>query len=737
MTESNAVGCFVDELAGAEVSFLTSLLALLEDTLAADRSASSTTSSSKDREEESTTIKQKEYGDETEGEALPSLFGSDIDEEEDEKGSYSKQEEVPVNVMTLLTQLLSEHAHILSRVAAPPVSTSVSSAPTHDASSISREYGKLQQLLTNNFIDADEFVRRERDILKGKITLLDKSAASTVALPSVIADVQKNQKLAETPTAVTNKQDAVPLTVTPEKPKAKDPESTEEPSSSSKAPTANSDACSTCSPRLPAHTAAQCPFNETSASELEQNQPPAPSPLFKPNVEATRNEIRAEIDGLTKLTVELHKIHCKAAAFGDEEAKLLWKAVKKHKPPLVRLTAAYNGIGPMGAHYLGKVLGQCPYVESISLSNNSIGDVGVVALARGLNGQTSLKSLNLDCVYMGCVGLKALSQALNTRITDLDLGHNRYGNEGAKWLARNLQNNYSLTRLSVGWTPTLRGEGAKWIFSALADKTLLHQLYVCYSPIGDDGAIALAECLKSNKGIQQLHVSGCQIGDQGIQALAQALVEHPSVKEMDIGESCITQFGWKAVADLLTGPTNITTFCTCNGSTGAEELARMIANNRSLTSLSLRYGKFNTGSIVPVLKALEVNTTIQVLKLGQNYTLDDEAAKHIAGMLQKNGSITQLDLAEASLTNEGVKYLAEALRHNRKLEYLGLIYQQNRRVTQEAVAHFERVLTGDNCNTTFQQLMVDMEGITATKVGPLEKKWGHSFVRPTCTKYYW
>ena len=51
--------------------------------------------------------------------------------------------------------------------------------------------------------------------------------------------------------------------------------------------------------------------------------------------------------------------------------------------------------------------------------------------------------------------------------------------------------------------------------------------------IGDDGAAALAECLKHNTSLTMLYLHGKGIGDDGVAALAECLKYNKSLTTLD------------------------------------------------------------------------------------------------------------------------------------------------------------------------------------------------------------
>lgn len=99
---------------------------------------------------------------------------------------------------------------------------------------------------------------------------------------------------------------------------------------------------------------------------------------------------------------------------------------------------------------------------------------------------------------------------------------NTIGDEGARALAETLKTNSALTKLSIP-SNSIGDVGAKALAEALKSNSALTTLDLEGNLIGDEGAMALAEVLKSNGVLTALDLEGNLIGDEGAMALAAAL----------------------------------------------------------------------------------------------------------------------------------------------------------------------------------------------------------------------
>jgi len=200
------------------------------------------------------------------------------------------------------------------------------------------------------------------------------------------------------------------------------------------------------------------------------------------------------------------------------------------------------------------------FVE-LNLSDNNIGDEGAAWLLRGLNGATSsgeqvgknLKALIMPRARMGTAGMKAMGGivgaskslenvilssnicdaagvegefcaglARNRSVKSLCLAACRLGDRGATLLADGpLRVHPALEHVSLQYN-RLEVAAAKNLANMLAVNQALRYLDLSGNSIGPDGALALVDGLKKNKGrLQRLSVSQNEILLAGAKAFCQ------------------------------------------------------------------------------------------------------------------------------------------------------------------------------------------------------------------------
>ncbi|KAF9284564.1 hypothetical protein BGZ68_004599 [Mortierella alpina] len=161
----------------------------------------------------------------------------------------------------------------------------------------------------------------------------------------------------------------------------------------------------------------------------------------------------------------------------------------------------------------------------------------------------------------------------------------------------------------------------------MASKTLAI-LNLAHNSIGDNGAQALAEALKTNSTLTTLNLAGNSIGDYEAQAQSEALKTNSTLTTLH-----------------LTG------------------------NSMAGSTISDHGGQ-------ALGEALRTNSTVANLNLQKN-KIGDDGAKALAEALGTNSTVATLYLQFNEIGDDGAKALDEALRTNATLTTLNLMHQRN------------------------------------------------------------
>lgn len=186
------------------------------------------------------------------------------------------------------------------------------------------------------------------------------------------------------------------------------------------------------------------------------------------------------------------------------------------------LTLAGNELDETAAAEVSRLF-TCPELALLEcdMSHNALGDGGVQALAEAIAVCTTLLSLNLSKTACGSAGAQALGHMFeqNRSLTDLDVSWNGIGGVGAVALCNGLANSRTLLRLSAQWNGFCDLHAMVALSEALATSCCLKHLNLSQNRINNQGALVLAEGLKTNAYLLELVMSGNPLTVYGARSL--------------------------------------------------------------------------------------------------------------------------------------------------------------------------------------------------------------------------
>ena len=206
-----------------------------------------------------------------------------------------------------------------------------------------------------------------------------------------------------------------------------------------------------------------------------------------------------------------------------------------------------------------------------------------------------------------------------------------------------------------------------YISSILVFNRLIYELmYVCMqiyrlhgNPLQDDGVRNLVDGLIEIVDMEKLHASNdteghenfhlnhidlgdCSIGDTGAKDIARLLENCPSITTLNLsGNPSIGPKGWKAIADSLKVNNTITTLSLDNnrfGDEGAAIIAEGIKHNTSLTSIDLDSNRIGDIGGRHLLDAVRENSCIADMILMPANSISEEIRNAIMDQLMQNAS---------------------------------------------------------------------------------------------------
>ncbi|GFF99774.1 isoform 4 of protein NLRC3 [Aspergillus udagawae] len=181
---------------------------------------------------------------------------------------------------------------------------------------------------------------------------------------------------------------------------------------------------------------------------------------------------------------------------------------------------AGNCIDGASLAQLTDALVKSPAVTNLWLKRNPLGPESVDSLFRLITKTPNLRTLDLDQTELGDAGVAALFTRLAEYIPPTPLS-------------------MRILYLSATGVSTAACEAiSRYLASPHCPIT---SLYISSNPIGDAGAKALAKGLQQNKTLQRLSLQSVGLTDEGATALISSLQGHPALETFDMGQAYSTQ----------------------------------------------------------------------------------------------------------------------------------------------------------------------------------------------------
>ncbi|CAG8691244.1 9806_t:CDS:2, partial [Cetraspora pellucida] len=323
-------------------------------------------------------------------------------------------------------------------------------------------------------------------------------------------------------------------------------------------------------------------------------------------------------------------------------------------------------------------------LEKLNLSSNNLTFRSEKAIAKILTENKSLKTLNLSSNKINLLieledkqnydafcsfKLTEFENALNKSqaLKNLDLSFNYLHLEAGRSLLRALRINKSITDLNLSDNHIVSEIG-----NSLLEIKSIVRINLKSTKISSDVIKAFADALRINKiKLRSLNLSNNEISKDVIRLLIGALEENVSLEELDLSHIIeVGKLGEELKNSLEKNRTlkilNLSHCCLRANTIKA--LENTLLKNITISNLDLSY---NNISITSLFKALERNNTLTKLNISHK-DLDFEEGKALASALKINNTLTHLYLSETINDSETGKVFVEALGKNKKLAELDL-----------------------------------------------------------------
>ena len=257
-------------------------------------------------------------------------------------------------------------------------------------------------------------------------------------------------------------------------------------------------------------------------------------------------------------------------------------------------------------------------IAALDLQDNDIGDEGGSDVGAMFSDNYYITKLSLACNNLGRLTASAFAESLevNGTLRVLDLSQNSLSNKCMELLCHGLTNNYSIVELNLSKNK-ITSDGGKFIGSMLNEQRSIVSIDLSWNGLGPRGCEAILKGLRENIMVKNLNLAWNAIGVDGCTAISKAL-GYINLQEIDISHNRLL----------------------CEG-------ARCIA------------------------KGLKVNTSLEVLRIGQNVLESVGVCFLLRSILCNSESkVTTLDISGTDLDKDFFDLKKEFHENNRVIKFI-------------------------------------------------------------------
>ena len=297
------------------------------------------------------------------------------------------------------------------------------------------------------------------------------------------------------------------------------------------------------------------------------------------------------------------------------------------------------------------------------------GDQFIVSLANILRVNKTLTLVHfMTNGIVSAHGVQQLADSLmdSKTLNDLLLSGNAWGNDTVRILAGYLKRSVSLS-----------------------------SFHLIFSDIGDAGATALAEVLRTNTTLKSMDLQkNPGIGNPSVMSLCEALKVTTTLSSLDLSGTGISDAGVLSLVEILkTNASSLTSLLLSDIKISHQSLrsiAEVLRVNSTLKDLKFEGNKVGVGGTKLIAESLKANTTLKLLSLSRN-NIKAKCGRLFSDSLKVNGTLESLTLAENALGSRGAQLLSEGLRVNTSLRHLDLSWNSIGSEGAESIAETIRV----------------------------------------------
>ncbi|XP_058616116.1 uncharacterized protein LOC131530060 isoform X2 [Onychostoma macrolepis] len=343
----------------------------------------------------------------------------------------------------------------------------------------------------------------------------------------------------------------------------------------------------------------------------------------------------------------LRELNLSGRKLGDTRVNQITALLQDKHCKLNTLMLSNNSITAEGCAALTSAFNSNPSnLIELDLSGNKLQNSGIEKIFPLLkNTKCKLEKLKLSDCNITEEGYKALASALRSNpshLIELDLTGNDPGPSGVKKLSDLLQDRCCKLKTIRFLKSPAAEEACEYLTEVLGKSPLLlKELDLSEDKLGDlDWEKLSALLMDSHSKLEKIKLNNCKLTEKSCSVLATVLSSKTILKEMNLNNSRLLDSGVKEICVGLKNPVcelKILKLSKCDLN---EESCSALASVLSSDSSSLK----------------DIDLT--------NNNLQDSGVKLLSDGLKENRKLEKLSLSDCSITEEGYKALASALRSN-------------------------------------------------------------------------
>ena len=316
---------------------------------------------------------------------------------------------------------------------------------------------------------------------------------------------------------------------------------------------------------------------------------------------------------------------------------------------------------------------------------------------RGKFGDEQGHRLDLSHRNLGLVSTAVIAACLkgNDVLQTLDIGRNRFESEGAKAIGDALRVNGALTSLDLSGNRLVSTiecdsevDGASVAGAIVAFKGREYTVSEAqsdeyYAALADlSGIKAIADALRVNGALTDLNLELNRLGDDGAKAISDALCVNGALTSLNLAQNKLGVEGGKAIAEAVRVNGALTSLDLSMNELDAEgAIGEALRVNGALTSINLLRNPLDVAS-ANALAEIAKQKGISLCGIGPDQTEANfsdwdlkpaDAILLASDLLQASvsGALTDLNLRSNQIGVEGAEAIADALRVNGALTFIG------------------------------------------------------------------